>query len=354
MKRKILLCAAALAIFAATGGPALAETYEYTDLTVTESASYSSAEFSVTGTLTLDTADGDVTLTFSDNSVVTAGNLTSVLASSADDSVAEIRLYDSSLTVTGTTYPTEESHDGYATSIYCENSSVTLNDVTITAGNMSVNGDSNSTLEITGTLYVSNSGNDTGGIASASLLGYLGTTYIPYFFTADIGTIILADVVFDDGYILSLYADTVILTGSFTAGSQWPALDCEELIIVISENTYATSDYAVSGNIFAGGNIGQITISVSEEFLAEIVAGTATEYNLQIFDETAQAMLDQYDTPTLVFDDSWNIDGYEVSFSDGVVTVTAIPEPSGFGMLAGFAAAVLTAARRSRRSRESV
>lgn len=349
MKPKPILLGTTLAALAAMNAPATAETYEYEDLTVTESVSYSDADFIVTGSTVVSDVDGDNTVTLSfDNSEVSLNDLT-INYNNADTGIS---LTDSSLNVSGTTTLVAAdgmNADGNVAYISCNNSSVTLADVTVTSGFLCIedsdgdDSDSVSSLVITGTLYVG----DEETTASAAL-NFNYTTTSNRMVDIWMDTITLADVVTDSRVVL--YCDTLTLTGS-VSGDGYFDVDCDQLIIVISEATYGTSDYAISAEHFLWSyTIETMVISVSEEYLAEIVAEAATEYNFQIIAESA---LTYFDEEIVVLDDSWNIDGYEATFANGVVTLTAVPEPGAFGILAGIAALAVVAVRRARRSRKT-
>ena len=132
------------------------------------------------------------------------------------------------------------------------------------------------------------------------------------------------------------------------------------LSVTISDSSYLVSASDDSTAAVTGDGTGMFqieskaTFTFDSTYLAELVAGTATEYTYQIFDS---AVLSNSCIPQIYVNDSWqDTDGIaSVTYDEsaGTVTVTiAVPEPNAFGALAGISALALVAARRRRRSRK--
>ena len=143
-----------------------------------------------------------------------------------------------------------------------------------------------------------------------------------------------------------------------------PTLITRALSIVITESSYLVSDSDDSTAAITGTGILQlwgealrgdngVTISFDSDYLADLVAGTATEYTYQIFGSNISFDSDYPFSVTI--DDSWqDVSGVvSVSYDESTRTVTVVvPEPGAFGALAGISAFALVAARRRRRSRK--
>lgn len=142
------------------------------------------------------------------------------------------------------------------------------------------------------------------------------------------------------------------------------------LSIVISDNSYLVStsgdstatvvvddnaDYTITIGFYGFYNADDgVEISFDSDYLADLVAGAATEYTYLIFDSDISFSTDYPFSVTV--DDSWQeVSGVvSVTYDESTRTVTVVvPEPGAFGLFAGVAALALTAARRSRRGRLS-
>ena len=149
--------------------------------------------------------------------------------------------------------------------------------------------------------------------------------------------------------------DVITITngGVISLGSIISLVLVGSLYIVITESSYLVSDSDDStaavtgtGSLYVKGDDG-IVISFDSDYLADLVAGTATEYTYQIFASTVSV------SGSVTVDDSWqNTAGVvSVTYDSSTKTVTVVvPEPGAFGLFAGVAALALTAARRSRKN----
>ena len=130
---------------------------------------------------------------------------------------------------------------------------------------------------------------------------------------------------------------------------------------LISSTTGASNTVAVSSSdgSITFADTATVTISADVDYVQtlvdDLVAGTAVEYNFQLFDAAAIAALAEAGV-TVELDEIWDtFTGVEatLSLSTGVLTLAlAIPEPSSFTLLAGTFALALAASRR-RRSRKA-
>lgn len=164
------------------------------------------------------------------------------------------------------------------------------------------------------------------------------------------------DIAITNGGVLSLGSYQVTLADDMTVtisnSSYLVSTSSASSVSVVSISDDSTA--AVTGDGSYTFTVeGTVTIDFDSTYLAELVAGTATEYTYQIFDS---AVLSNSSIGAVTIDDSWqDTDGIaSVTYdeSTGTVTVTiAVPEPSAFGVIAGISALALVAARR-RRSRK--
>ena len=159
--------------------------------------------------------------------------------------------------------------------------------------------------------------------------------------------------------------DLITITNGGVVSMGSHTLTIRALSIVITESSYlvstsedstaavtGTGTLTIWGEYLRGDN--GVTISFDSEYLADLVAGTATEYTYQIFDSGLS--FDANYPFSVTVDDSWqDVSGVvSVTYDESTRTVTVVvPEPGAFGLFAGVAALALTAARRSRRGRLS-
>lgn len=145
---------------------------------------------------------------------------------------------------------------------------------------------------------------------------------------------------------------------SFTTGAMTSVTITDSSYLVWSDSE--DFEAGPSSATFTGDGTGFLCLGdntdiyFDADYLAELVAGTATEYTFQIFESSVLSNSELF----VYVDSSWkNVDGIEsvvYDASTGAVTVTlvAVPEPGAFGMFAGIAALAFVAARRTRRSRK--
>lgn len=153
-------------------------------------------------------------------------------------------------------------------------------------------------------------------------------------------TYLLSAVTASDSTTASAKAATI----SVTAVSD----DSSDVTVAISSDGTATVATGTTVTISADADYVQTLVD-------DLVAGTAVEYNFQLFDADAIAALAEAGV-TVELDEIWDtfteIEA-TLSLSTGVLTLAlAIPEPSSFALLAGTFALALAASRR-RRSRKA-
>lgn len=132
---------------------------------------------------------------------------------------------------------------------------------------------------------------------------------------------------------LTISGGSITVDGTLTAGT---------LAIVVGDST-DTAVISGSGTV----NADTLAISLSDEYIAALVAGTATEYSFEILADTLNVELSAGATILSTADADVTI-----TYSNGTLTISSVPEPSAFGVLAGVGALAFVAARR-RRSRKA-
>lgn len=223
------------------------------------------------------------------------------------------------------------------------------------SGEISVDDDTaTATIAAGGTFYGEDDASLTAGtltIAGGELSGTLtiagGTVAL-----SDNATVSVAvNVVVLETYLLSVVtasdsttASAKAATISVTAVSD----DSSDVTVAVSSDGTATVATGTTVTISADADYVQTLVD-------DLVAGTAVEYNFQLFDAAALAALAEAGV-TVELDEIWDtfteIEA-TLSLSTGVLTLAlAIPEPSSFALLAGTFALALAASRR-RRSRKA-
>ena len=262
-----------------------------------------------------------------------------------------------------------------------------LRNTTLTVGNDSDFDGSNATWRVSGEILVEDdtasatisSGGTFFGESDAVLgAGTLTVTGGELAGTLTIagGTVALSDNATVSGAVSIVVCDNYLISSASSASARSSAListvpvgDFLSDVVyleylfdaVITSTTGASETVAVSSSdgSITFADTATVTISADADYVQtlvdDLVAGTAVEYNFQLFDADAIAALAEAGV-TVELDEIWDtfteIEA-TLSLSTGVLTLAlAIPEPSSFALLAGTFALALAASRR-RRSRKA-
>ena len=174
------------------------------------------------------------------------------------------------------------------------------------------------------------------------------------------GTVALSDNATVSAAVNVVVLETYLLSAVTASDSTTASAKAATISVTAVSDDSSDVTVAVSSDGTATVATGTtVTISADVDYVQtlvnDLVAGTAVEYNFQLFDAAAIAALAEAGV-TVELDEIWDtfteIEA-TLSTSTGVLTLTlAIPEPSSFALLAGTFALALAASRR-RRSRKA-
>ena len=284
--------------------------------------------YNVNGGIRLELGSGGLAQNTASSATSQTVNLgDAMLASTTDD-------WSSSLALTLTDSDTGTTFEA------AEDTTITLSGVL--SGDGALNKTGAGTLSLSGTNTYTGDTTITEGTLLASAAAALGESAV----TIDGGTLTIGS-----GITLEVSAITVVLNEShYTIVSDTTSSDsgvATSGLVSISDDTttYAITAEDNTASLASGTTI---TLSVADD----LVADTSVTYALTVFDSTISSLVDDGTVTVSISAENADTSGWEIAVAtDGTVTLSYIPEPSTFGVLAGTLALALAAARRRRRSR---